>query len=457
MLNKEAYDLKGEVVIFELCQIVQGFLHEHNVAPKVAESFYDTMLKNKQREDQKKQEEITEKERKIQEQLQNDIQKRREQLLKESRTRRSTVSESSPRHLSSSNSEDMKNLVELCEEHRRSDTIHIPQSGRRFQQGACLGHSQKGCINYSGIDLTTGQLVYITEWSIKNSQLEAKNLQVDEVIEVIEKKVADLSMLRHKHLIGYECVLCVKKKDHLQILLVQEFLLGISIFSISGGLGWCSEGASMVAKGVLEALIFLHNNGVSHGNILDSTVFMDNSGNIRVTDFSLVPYLQELIGGEQASADLPSLGTLIETLMPTPHLEMRDFISRCKSERTLSGSDLLDHQFLYSMLANPHSHSPEEQKPISNFPPPAERHQLAINPPVPLIASDHSRLQTEFETINFIGKGAYGDVLKVRNILDNRQYAIKRIPLSAKNKQLYKKMTREVELLSRLNHENVVR
>ena len=46
---------------------------------------------------------------------------------------------------------------------------------------------------------------------------------------------------------------------------------------------------------------------------------------------------------------------------------------------------------------------------------------------------------------------------QVRNILDNRQYALKRIPLSARNRQLYKKMTREVELLSRLNHENVVR
>lgn len=56
-----------------------------------------------------------------------------------------------------------------------------------------------------------------------------------------------------------------------------------------------------------------------------------------------------------------------------------------------------------------------------------------------------------------MGQGAYGDVMKVRNVLDNREYAIKRIPLSARNKQLYKKMTREVELLSRLNHENVVR
>lgn len=237
------------------------------------------------------------------------------------------------------------------------------------------------------------------------------------------------------------------------------FFLGISVFSISGGLGWCSEGASMVAKGVLEALIFLHNNGVSHKNIIDSTVFMDNSGTIKVTDFSVIPYLQELACEDHIStADLLSLGLLIESLIPTPHLEMKEFINKCKSERTLSGSDLLDHPFLYPLhFTESHSNSPEKP---ANFPPYEQRPQSNINVQFALTAplvSDHSRLLTEFETINFIGKGAYGDVLKVRNILDNRQYAIKRIPLSSRNKQLYRKMTREVELLSRLNHENVVR
>jgi translation initiation factor 2-alpha kinase 4 len=56
-----------------------------------------------------------------------------------------------------------------------------------------------------------------------------------------------------------------------------------------------------------------------------------------------------------------------------------------------------------------------------------------------------------------LGKGAYGDVLKVRNKLDGGVYAIKRIELNPKNKQLNRKITREVKLLSRLNHENVVR
>lgn len=47
--------------------------------------------------------------------------------------------------------------------------------------------------------------------------------------------------------------------------------------------------------------------------------------------------------------------------------------------------------------------------------------------------------------------------LKVRNKLDERLYAIKRIILNRSEKLLNKKLTREVKLLSRLNHENVVR
>lgn len=454
-LNKEAYSLKGEVMIFELCQSVQNFLHGNNQPPETTESFYDTMLKNRQLQDQQKQDESNKKEKKLQEQLQSDILKRREQLMKNNRMRRNTIGESSPRHLSSSNSED-RNINEVCEEHRSSKTFYIPVSGRKIQTSSCLGHSQKGCINYSGIDLGSGKLLFITEWNLENIQLEAKNISVDEFVETIEKKIADLSRLRHKNLICYEGVLCVKKKDHLQIFLFQKFLLGISIFTISERLGWCPEGASMVAKGVLEALIYLHNNGVSHGKLLDVSVFMDNTGNIRVSDFSIINFIQEIVNDEQPSNDLPALGTLVESLIPTPpHVEMRDFINRCKSDRTLSGSDLLDLPFLNTTIA-------------SQYTPPVENFKAALKLPefvqpagpflsAPLVSSDVSRIREDFEIDSFIGKGAFGDVLKVRNKLDNRQYAIKRIPLNSRNKFLFKKMTREVELLSKMNHENVVR
>ena len=68
-----------------------------------------------------------------------------------------------------------------------------------------------------------------------------------------------------------------------------------------------------------------------------------------------------------------------------------------------------------------------------------------------------SRLEQEFRIQFWIGKGAFGDVCKVQNLLDDQEYAIKRIRLNPADKATTKKIMREVKLLSRLNHENVVR
>lgn len=212
------------------------------------------------------------------------------------------------------------------------------------------GHSQKGCVAYTGIDLDSGQLLYVTEWTIKYSQLDQKcgngghcywlatepkcggNHRVDDVIAAIEKQVTTLSQLHHKNLIQYECVLCIKRKEGLIVYLVQDFLLGTSLLNISSSLGWCIEGVRMVARGVLDALVFLHNKGVSHSHLMDSTVFMDNTGTLRCTDFSLVPNLLELVGGigqHSVQGDLPAFGALIESLMSSHTYEMRDFIDKC--------------------------------------------------------------------------------------------------------------------------------
>ena len=68
-----------------------------------------------------------------------------------------------------------------------------------------------------------------------------------------------------------------------------------------------------------------------------------------------------------------------------------------------------------------------------------------------------SRLNTEFQVLGKVGSGAFGVVLKVKNRIDSCTYAIKRIRLNPNSCQLNKQITREIKLLSRLNHENVVR
>lgn len=490
-LQTQSQELRGEVMIYELAQTVQAFLLKHNKPPKG--SFYDEMLQAKQKREQELLDIQKQKETLERQTLIDEVERRKEMFKTEAKRRgepRRSMSESNNRHPSSSESSENSSpyyrghtYPNKCLDHRNTETLYFHKMGRQIQRGCCLGHSQRGCITYTGVDMHSGQLLYITEWNIKYPQIEqpcnangkchwsseskcAGNHRVDELITSIEKQVATLAQLQHKNLIQYECVLCIKRKEGLLIYLVQDFLLGTSLFSISSTLGWCMDGARMVARGVLDALVFLHNKGVSHSHLLDSTVFMDNAGNIRCTDFSLVPNLLELIGGAGQSSsqgDLPALGALVESLMPMNSYEMRDFVDKCNSDRTLSASELLEHPFLRLYVDNAHQHMTLQHTQHRSslvpqtMPTPMIVQRAALPFQIPTLALSQSRLRTEFEVLMYLGKGAFGDVLKVRNILDNREYAIKRIPLPARSRQLYKKMTREVELLSRLNHENVVR
>lgn len=69
----------------------------------------------------------------------------------------------------------------------------------------------------------------------------------------------------------------------------------------------------------------------------------------------------------------------------------------------------------------------------------------------------HSRYYSDFEEVEFLGRGGFGQVVKVRNRIDNRYYAVKRIKLTPDNIEINKRILREVTAISRLHHEYIVR
>lgn len=180
-LNKLAYDKRGEVMIFDLAQLVQTLLRTNNKPPPG--SFFDERLLEKMERDKQ----LTQMEElKIYQEQQNirdGVLKRQEILKNESKLRRGdarkSMSENSPKHRTTSSSDSSENSMRHivsneCTEHRSSDTLYITNFSRKILKGCCLSHSQKGCVAFSGIDVETGQLLYITEWNIKYTQLESK-------------------------------------------------------------------------------------------------------------------------------------------------------------------------------------------------------------------------------------------------------------------------------------------
>lgn len=68
-----------------------------------------------------------------------------------------------------------------------------------------------------------------------------------------------------------------------------------------------------------------------------------------------------------------------------------------------------------------------------------------------------TRYRADFEELEVLGKGGFGQVVMARNRLDGRVYAIKKIRFARMDSPFVQKMLREVTTLSRLHHQNVVR
>ncbi|GMT04764.1 hypothetical protein PENTCL1PPCAC_26938, partial [Pristionchus entomophagus] len=70
---------------------------------------------------------------------------------------------------------------------------------------------------------------------------------------------------------------------------------------------------------------------------------------------------------------------------------------------------------------------------------------------------NQSRYRTEFEEIETIGRGGFGQVYKVRSLLDKHEYAIKKIVARDDAEQLSQRILHEVQILAALQHTNIVR
>lgn len=66
-----------------------------------------------------------------------------------------------------------------------------------------------------------------------------------------------------------------------------------------------------------------------------------------------------------------------------------------------------------------------------------------------------SRWKEDWEELELLGKGAFGSVVKARNKIDNRIYAVKKVRLKTEGSDV--KIFREVNALSRLSHRFIVR
>ncbi|KAI9015775.1 kinase-like domain-containing protein [Phycomyces nitens] len=85
------------------------------------------------------------------------------------------------------------------------------------------------------------------------------------------------------------------------------------------------------------------------------------------------------------------------------------------------------------------------------------QHVTPLGQPLSTHGLASSRYKTDFEEMEYLGKGGFGEVIKAKNKLDGRLYAIKKIRLDPRDSEDLRKILREVQTLSSLHHQYVVR
>ncbi|KAK9710772.1 eukaryotic translation initiation factor 2-alpha kinase, partial [Basidiobolus ranarum] len=201
----------------------------------------------------------------------------------------------------------------------------------------------------------------------------------------------------------------------------------------------------------------------------------------RKTDvWSLGVVMVEMIWGSQATTTYLDIEQLFETSTSEIPDSLRDILSKMLSKDPKvrpAAVELLDHPFLIEDDSHLHpitfmldtKIAPPVKTPMSaqdiagdiNFSNVFLHPALSLeSPQSPLNSASNpgfSRYRSDFEEIEFLGKGGFGEVVKARNKLDGRYYAIKKIRLNPRDVDNNRKILREVTTLSRLHHQYVVR
>eukprot|EP00092_Neocalanus_flemingeri_P000288 GFUD01000308.1.p1 GENE.GFUD01000308.1~~GFUD01000308.1.p1 ORF type:complete len:1589 (+),score=464.17 GFUD01000308.1:43-4809(+) len=365
-------------------------------------------------------------------------------------------------------------------------------------RGKVLGRNMLDQLSYCGFCVDSGQILAISRWVLENQLPKGRKVKFSDQTESnvlkqlmgLEQEMNSLQKLNHPNLVRYSGLNYNQIKGGIEVYICQEYVSGIDLSCyLVGNRQMEMDLLREVCEDVLSGLNYLHSANIVHRDIRDTSVFIDNTGRIRLADFSLDRRIREVCeetnqviveevfpqslgrGGKKSDVYRVgilvlslSMGYIIQDQVPSIPISLpallQDFVRKCLNrdeKERWSADQLLEHDFIKEPVVRNryqerdlHSSSPEKIN-KSRSPSPTNM------PAIPSANQGQSRLLQDFDILSWIGRGGFGDVIKVKNKLDDQEYAIKRIRLNPADKGTNRKIMREVKLLSRLNHENVVR
>ncbi|XP_030069540.1 eIF-2-alpha kinase GCN2 [Microcaecilia unicolor] len=382
--------------------------------------------------------------------------------------------------------------------------FQIGGSGQHtVHRGKCIGkNEQLGKTVYNALEVSTGNFVVVHEWILQWRKKMGKFLTSQEMEKVekckkqiwgAETEFGSLLKLKHPGLVQYIAMNFQDQEDCFLVHVVVEHVNGSSLKScyLNQQLLVPMDQLRSYASQLLSALDYLHTNSVVHKMLTASSVLLDSVGNIKLTDYSLSKRLADICKEDvfeqtkvRFSEDpLPSksgkkgdiwqLGLLLLSLSQSKVVaeypvvipndlpsDFQDFLKKCvclEDRERWNTQQLLKHSFINPPVQSPIvEESPEDYMGADYIETVIPRNMLSSTAFYTPAQPQFSRYLNEFEELQLLGKGAFGDVIKVQNKLDGCYYAVKRVQINPTSKQ-FRRIKGEVTLLSRLNHENIVR
>nr|XP_057946262.1 eIF-2-alpha kinase GCN2 [Doryrhamphus excisus] len=406
---------------------------------------------------------------------------------------------SSSRHRRETISEDNLHTQECL--HFNSSTFGelIVHRGRHLGVSERLGRNV-----YNGFEVNSGDFAVIYEWSLRwnkkmgkffTSQERGKIDNCKKQIHAAENELNSLLRLEHPNLVHYKGLRSSEKEDCLVVALLVEHVGGMNLNqSLLNHTSIPLDKLCHYTAQLLAALDYLHSNSVVHKHLGASSVLLDADGNVRLTDYSLSKRFSDICKEdifEQAhvrfsedtamptktgkKGDIWNLGLMLLALSQGKEVkeypvtvpsslpaDFKDFLHKCvcmNDADRWTTQQLLEHDFLKppSPKHPPESEDTSPEDLAVDFASSVIPRSHILNAPFSSgVQRQFSRYFSEFEELQLLGKGAFGAVIKVQNKLDGCYYAVKRIQVNPASRQ-FRRIKGEVTLLSRLNHENIVR
>ncbi|XP_028401258.1 serine/threonine-protein kinase PAK 3-like isoform X1 [Dendronephthya gigantea] len=147
-------------------------------------------------------------------------------------------------------------------------TVRDPK--KKYTKFVKIGQGASGTV-YTAIDVATGHEVAIKQMNL--SQQPKKELIINEILVMRENKHANIVNYVDSYLVGEE------------LWVVMDYLAGGSLTDVVTETCMDEGQIAAVCREVLQALEFLHSNGVIHRDIKSDNILLGMDGNVKLTDF----------------------------------------------------------------------------------------------------------------------------------------------------------------------------